>query len=136
MKAESNIKPKRVALEHSGGEVTVILTTGVEMTTNDGAEAYKYKEYRLTTGDRPNLLESIEEAFDLWLESAIAKEYDELAEMTRQKRNALISATDWMVVADAPLSQVDKEKALIYRQALRDVPEQILFPYEVIWPKL
>jgi hypothetical protein len=43
----------------------------------------------------------------------------------------LLLASDWTQVADAP---VDQEAWALYRQALRDVPEQVGFPGVVEWP--
>ena len=49
----------------------------------------------------------------------------------KAKRNALLAASDWTQVADAP---VDQAAWATYRQALRDVPEQEGFPSEIAWP--
>ena len=49
----------------------------------------------------------------------------------RQERNALLSASDWTQVADAP---VDQAAWAAYRQELRDVTSQEAFPAEVTWP--
>ncbi len=47
----------------------------------------------------------------------------------RTKRNNLISATDWRVLPDQPVSQ----PWLDYRQALRDVTN-VATPDLVVWP--
>lgn len=57
--------------------------------------------------------------------------YDQCAQTTRAKRNVLLSNSDWTQLADAP---VDKTVWAIYRQALRDVPAQAGFPWEIQWP--
>jgi hypothetical protein len=49
----------------------------------------------------------------------------------RQKRNALLAASDWTQVADAP---VDQAAWATYRQELRDITSQATFPSEVTWP--
>lgn len=49
----------------------------------------------------------------------------------KSQRNALLAACDWTQVPDAP---VDSAAWAIYRQALRDIPDQPGFPLEVIWP--
>ena len=56
---------------------------------------------------------------------------DQLADAARVKRNALLKASDWTQVADAP---VDKEAWASYRQALRDIPMQEGFPSYIVWP--
>jgi hypothetical protein len=50
----------------------------------------------------------------------------------RQERNAKLAACDWTQLVDSPLSNRDAWSAR--RQALRDVPQQIGFPFNVIWP--
>ena len=49
----------------------------------------------------------------------------------RATRDARLSGSDWTQVADAP---VDKAAWATYRQALRDVPTQAGFPYDITWP--
>ena len=52
----------------------------------------------------------------------------------REKRNALIAETDFLVMPDYPLDAEKKGAVLAYRQALRDVPEQAGFPRQIDWP--
>lgn len=54
-----------------------------------------------------------------------------LAAQVRAQRNALLSASDWTQMVDVP---VDKTVWATYRQALRDVPSQQGFPWDVQWP--
>ena len=49
----------------------------------------------------------------------------------RLKRNSLLSESDWTQVDDAP---VDKAAWATYRQALRDITDQVGFPHTVEWP--
>lgn len=53
------------------------------------------------------------------------------ADQVRAKRNALLTASDWTQVADAP---VDQEAWATYRQELRDIPQQEGFPVDINWP--
>jgi len=53
------------------------------------------------------------------------------AASVRQQRNAKLTACDWTQVADAP---VDKAAWATYRQALRDLPKEAGFPWEITWP--
>lgn len=64
---------------------------------------------------------------------------EELIERTAQKaaevraqRNERLAACDWTQVLDAPVS---REAWADYRQALRDVTEQVGFPFDVVWPE-
>jgi len=54
-----------------------------------------------------------------------------LATEARNKRDNLLSQTDWTQVVDAP---VDQTAWATYRRALRDVPAQASFPENIDWP--
>lgn len=54
-----------------------------------------------------------------------------LAAEARATRNALLAASDWTQVADAPVDQAAWAK---YRQALRDITAQEGFPETIDWP--
>jgi hypothetical protein len=54
-----------------------------------------------------------------------------LATAARNKRNALLTQSDWTQVADAP---VDTQAWATYRQALRDITDQAGFPENIDWP--
>ena len=63
-------------------------------------------------------------------------EYDTvLAASARQKRDRLIAATDYLVTSDYPIEPDRLAKVKIYRQALRDIPEQAGFPRTITWPE-
>lgn len=49
----------------------------------------------------------------------------------REHRDRLLKRSDWTQVADVP---VDKEAWAQYRQALRDIPNQPSFPFDIAWP--
>jgi hypothetical protein len=55
---------------------------------------------------------------------------DRKAAEVRAERNAKITACDWRVLPDVSNSDVWKT----YRQALRDIPAQSVFPNNVTWP--
>ena len=62
-------------------------------------------------------------------------EYDTvLAASARQKRDRLIAVTDYLVTPDYPIEPDRLAKVKIYRQALRDIPEQAGFPRTITWP--
>ena len=48
----------------------------------------------------------------------------------RNKRDRLLSDTDWMALSDVTMSA----EMTSYRQALRDITAQEGFPYSVNWP--
>lgn len=53
------------------------------------------------------------------------------SKMIRQQRNLMLSETDWTQLEDSP---VEKSVWAAYRQALRDVPTQSGFPWQINWP--
>jgi hypothetical protein len=57
-----------------------------------------------------------------------------LPNFIRQKRNGLLAKSDWTQYPDCPLSAEKKSLWLAYRQELRDLPLQIGFPTDVIYP--
>jgi hypothetical protein len=54
-----------------------------------------------------------------------------MARLARLQRNTLLADCDWTQLADAP---VDDLAWAVYRQALRDVPNQSEFPLTIMWP--
>ena len=60
---------------------------------------------------------------------------EELAQRVRNKRNSLISQSDFYVQPDYPSTAEGLEAVKAYRQALRDITKQSGFPKEVTWPE-
>lgn len=58
------------------------------------------------------------------------------AAQVRAKRDALLIASDLMVLPDrwAAMNPEQQQAWSAYRQALRNVPQQAGFPWEVQWP--
>lgn len=149
MKVESNLKPKnKFEIENIvGNTCDVIFYDKIKKITytetdEEGQEIqlikYEYEMYRLKgIVFRPELENDLRDATTLknWLKCASDTEYNEKALEIRKKRDELLNKTDWTQMADTALSEEKQEKYRIYRQALRDVPEQEGFPYDVSWPK-
>ena len=55
----------------------------------------------------------------------------EQAEIARSIRNSMLSSCDWTQIVNASVNKIAWET---YRQALRDIPLQTGFPWEIIWP--
>jgi hypothetical protein len=62
------------------------------------------------------------------------KPTEQVAAEVRIERNRLLAETDWTQGFDVPQSTQDKWAP--YRQALRDVPQQEGFPFNLVWPDL
>jgi len=74
-----------------------------------------------------------EQVSGAWLQSWTVENLspEDAERNVRSKRDVLLAQSDWTQVADAP---VDQATWATYRQALRDVPSQADFPYNVTWP--
>lgn len=89
---------------------------------------YRYTTYETRTALPSGVLET---APDTWAEIIKQADRAQTAAEIRAERDRLIAACDWTVLNDA---KTDKQAWTVYRQSLRDVPEQPGFPYEVSWP--
>lgn len=69
-------------------------------------------------------------------EKTEAEKREEAEKSVRAKRDGLISETDYLLTPDYPISPDELEVVKAYRTALRDVPQQEGFPYDVAWPEL
>jgi hypothetical protein len=54
------------------------------------------------------------------------------SEQMRQDRNRRLAASDWTQLSDTP--GVTRAAYVQYRQALRDVPQQPGYPWNITWP--
>ena len=52
----------------------------------------------------------------------------------RLERNKILSDTDHLIQSDYPISDEKKQEIKVYRQALRDIPQQDGFPENNVWP--
>ncbi len=84
--------------------------------------------FHMIDGERVQFTEAEEIAFDAeeqaWKDGANARN----AAKVRKERDAKLAACDWRASSDVTLDTAWRT----YRQALRDVPEQL--PGEVTWP--
>lgn len=63
----------------------------------------------------------------------LTSEYYEECLKIRDRRNALLTECDWTQAKDIP--DEISNLWLSYRQALRDITEQVGFPFEIQWPQ-
>jgi hypothetical protein len=67
-------------------------------------------------------------------EDTLAGRTAQKAEEVRAARNVKISESDWTQLDDTPITNAKKLEWASYRQALRDIPSQAGFPWNVSWP--
>jgi hypothetical protein len=58
----------------------------------------------------------------------------DLAAAFRRKRDILLAQSDWTQLSDAPINPMEKNAWVVYRQELRDLPQQNNFPDGVVFP--
>ena len=56
------------------------------------------------------------------------------AESVRSQRTQLLKDSDWTQLDDTPFDNAKKMAWANYRQALRDIPDQAGFPWDIQWP--
>jgi hypothetical protein len=75
--------------------------------------------------------------FHYWEDFAWHLDSGQLWIDVRQMRDAKISWSDYTLLSDAPISDSKREEWVIYRQALRDVPENnvgVTDIADIVWP--
>jgi len=54
----------------------------------------------------------------------------------KDRRNKVLATTDWIVTKSLETNQPVPSNYVVYRQSLRDLPDQEGFPFDVEWPVL
>jgi hypothetical protein len=67
-------------------------------------------------------------------EDTLAERTQGRARQVRDERNYKIAGSDWTQLDDSPITNAKKLEWATYRQALRDIPLQAGFPWNVTWP--
>ena len=95
---------------------------------------YRYTTYTaiLCLPARVPDLNCVENA-EQWADFVKQRDTENAAKWVREERDTRLLECDWAVLPDA---QTDRAVWKTYRQALRDVPEQMGFPYEIKWPEM
>jgi hypothetical protein len=91
------------------------------------ATPYDPEEYGVTLYNQLNTTYSSQVA-----DCPEEERYESHAHFVRRDRNRRLKVTDWTQQPDVP--EATRTLWQTYRQALRDVPVQTGFPYEITWP--
>lgn len=157
MKAESNIKPSKFEIENiQNDRCDVVLYSNIQEVVEEENVKYTFELHRLNICHNNNIAEEIEKDFDKYLEIAKNNEYKILASEARAKRDELLKETDKDMCFDrlnivipeitattilqsikqffSAIHEINNGKMAKYRQALRDIPQQEGFPYNIVWP--
>lgn len=127
------------------------------MQREDGESAWEAVSWTYESSWTDNIVERITEKQAAWLAEAQAEAYAEAAAKVRSQRDKLLTESDAMTALDrfgmdlpdrvtattmltvfkeilTALWSITKGAIGQYRQALRDLPEQPGFPFDVEWP--
>ncbi len=128
-----------------------------ESTDDDNNPVYEYNRYtiqrRCNAGFLAHLATSVSENFNAWLSLAKAEDEASAAAAVRKIRDALLEKSDRCMVLDRMGLEIPSGSTITawlsflrglgsvitgewarYRQALRDLPQQAGFPYDVEFP--
>ena len=125
-------QPEKMEIINVGDKDLIYVRENIEKETinTDGFETEKVgyiaDEYFMT------LPHPAAGSYEEYIIAAKALEYENLANLARSRRDQLLSETDYLALSD----QTMPENVKSYRQALRDIPEQSGFPYEINWPEI
>jgi hypothetical protein len=145
IKLENKI-PTGNAIDESNFRMLFPETSFPSLLTSDIVEPFGFGMYDFSS--QPNLgkyekaieVTPVKNEFGIFIQSwSIAPMSDEekiaadshKAELVRRERNYKLIETDWTQLADAPVNSQDW---IGYRNALRDLPSQDGFPWDIVWP--
>ena len=159
MKTECTTKqPKYIFEPLDFGRVRVTLYANETPVEAEDGTHYLYDAYTVETTDRPALGEIISGNLDGWIAAAANAEREKAAAAVRAVRDRLLADSDAKMLLDrtglelpdtiTATTMLKAFKAIIeglkaavagdwakYRQALREIPNQPGFPFEIDWPE-
>ena len=158
IKTELSERPPVYTVSREGDRAVIIFYTDIkEIQRKDGETAWEAVSWTLESSWTDNIMERITEQQAAWLAEAQADAYAEAAAKARSLRDKLLTESDAMTALDrfgmnlpdkvtattmltvvkeilTALWSITKGAIGQYRQALRDLPEQPGFPFEIEWP--
>jgi len=145
----------QVAFVDNNGDVITVMSPGSDNLYANGATYGEYVAWHIDVNeDAADFVATKYFDFDLngfstrqprpsnfynWNKNSRLWEFNSIKAMewVRIERKMLLTACDWTQLADSPLTLEQKEAWQLYRQQLRDLPEQITIfesMEDVIWP--
>lgn len=105
----------------------VYIRENIERIETEDGDQWQAVEHHAKFVATPNF-----EITDALVEQIKAVDYAETADKVRAERNALLDESDKNILPDR---DTDKDAWAAYRQALREIPQQEGFPYDVVFPQ-
>lgn len=134
-------------------QAIIYIRRNIEEVPNGEDTAYQADEYSLTVPFSADLEKRVRDNLEAWAGMAEAEDREAVAAFVRAQRDKLLQETDSEMCLDRlgltvptgstftawisffrALGDVLLGNVAAYRQALRDVPQQPGFPYDIEWP--
>lgn len=71
-----------------------------------------------------------------WQTNEVQPTIEELALRVKGRRDKYLTLSDKYMLSDFPITEEKRQEWVLYRQQLRDIPQQQGFPTDVIWPTM
>ena len=153
-----DIKPEEIEYFHTKTNIIISFAENIkekkEVVNGKELTTYTYNKFETSILYRPDYDKFIKENFNMLLEKAKREEKNRLAKSIREKRDKLLAESDCEMVLDRMNLEVPDGSTFTawkpflkslgekltgdwakYRQALRDIPNQEDFPYNVQFPE-
>ena len=114
-----------------GNETVVYISSGEDPVTFMSTKYRKNNEWRIRT-PKPGEYYYWDMQNEIWQYSSEA-----LYSLIRQQRDMRLFQCDWTQMPDSPLTENKKQEWAVYRQQLRDLPQNqpsLTLLEEVVWP--
>lgn len=153
-RTEFSEMPPAFSVSREGGMAVIRFYTDIQKVDRDGETAYTAISWSAAFPWAESLQARVEANPERWLNAIKESSTAEAAAELRAKRDALLAESDSQVALDrigleAPmgntfaswltflnvLASTLSGKWAVYRQALRDLPQQEGFPFDVSWPE-
>ena len=125
---------ENVTVEQDKGEAIVTLRSLLKTEQTEDGTQYVYKMHQFKRPYSEDLKARYEQNYADEFAMHEQEEAQQKANAVRAIRDRLLTACDYRVAIDYPATDEERDAWIVYRQALRDVPEQNGFPDSVDWP--
>lgn len=102
------------------------------------ADTTRYEHIQIPEGMNPRMATVIRNEIGLAVvlsETKRAEETQKAWDALRATRRERLAAIDYRFLSDYPMSEEEREAWRVYRQALRDLPDQTTDPFHPVWPE-
>lgn len=85
--------------------------------------------------DKPNSFCVYDFDQQIWIDPRTEQQkYTDQCNLVNATRETYLRASDWTALNDVPIPPDQLVQWQTYRQALRDIPQQPGYPWDVVWP--